>query len=128
MATSQVETVNTGADKAKLAAVVALVIASVAGFYLLSKQGAVVQWAALIVGLAAAAGVFLVSEPGRQFVAFARDAWREVKKVVWPTRKETLQMTAYVFAFVVIMALFLWFTDKTLEWVLYDLVLGWRKS
>ena len=128
MATSQVETVNTGADKAKLAAVVALVIASVAGFYLLSKQGTVVQWAALIVGLVAAAGVFLVSEPGRQFVAFARDAWREVKKVVWPTRKETLQMTVYVFAFVVIMALFLWFTDKTLEWVLYDLVLGWRKS
>ena len=128
MATSQVETVNTGADKAKLAAVVALVIASVAGFYLLSKQGAVVQWAALIVGLLVAAGVFLVSESGRQFVAFAKDAWREVKKVVWPTRKETLQMTAYVFAFVVVMALFLWLTDKTLEWVLYDLVLGWRKS
>ena len=128
MATSQVETVNTGADKAKLAAVVALVIASVAGFYLLGMQGAVVQWAALIVGLVAAAAVFLVSESGRQFVAFAKDAWREVKKVVWPTRKETLQMTAYVFAFVVIMALFLWFTDKTLEWVLYDLILGWRKS
>ena len=128
MATSQVETVNTGADKAKLAAVAALVIASVAGFYLLAKQGAVVQWAALIVGLLVAAGVFFVSESGRQFVAFAKDAWREVKKVVWPTRKETLQMTAYVFAFVVIRALFLWFTDKTLEWVLYDLVLGWRKS
>ncbi len=128
MATSQVETVNTGADKAKLAAVVALVIASVAGFYLLGKQGAVVQWATLIVGLVTAAAVFLVSESGRQFVAFAKDAWREVKKVVWPTRKETLQMTAYVFAFVVIMALFLWFTDKTLEWVLYDLILGWRKS
>ncbi|CAN7190735.1 preprotein translocase subunit SecE [Acidovorax sp. LjRoot129] len=128
MATSQVETVSSGADKAKLAAVAALVIASVAGFYLLSKQGAIVQWAALIVGLIAAVTVFLVSEPGRQFVAFARDAWREVKKVVWPTRKETLQMTAYVFVFVVIMALFLWFTDKTLEWVLYDLILGWRKS
>ena len=87
----------------------------------------VVQWAALIAGLVAAAGVFLVSESGRQLVAFARDAWREVKKVVWPTRKETLQMTAYVFAFVVVMSLFLWMTDKTLEWVLYDLVLGWRK-
>ena len=73
MATSQVETVNTGADKAKLAAVVALVIASVAGFYLLGKQGAVVQWAVLIVGLVAAAAVFLVSESGRQFVAFAKD-------------------------------------------------------
>jgi preprotein translocase subunit SecE len=128
MATTQVETVNTGADKAKLAAAVALVIASVAGFYLLSKQGPIVQWAALLVGLVVAAAVFLVSESGRQFVAFARDAWREVKKVVWPTRKETVQMTAYVFAFVVVMALFLWLTDKTLEWVFYDLILGWRKS
>jgi len=127
MATSQVETVSTGADKAKLAAVALLVIAAVGGFYLLAKQGPLVQWAALLVGLVLAAGVFLVSEPGKQFVGFARDAWREVKKVVWPTRKETLQMTAYVFVFVVVVALFLWFTDKTLEWVLYDLILGWRK-
>ena len=127
MATSQVETVSTGADKAKLAAVALLVIAAVGGFYLLAKQGPLVQWAALLVGLVLAAGVFLVSELGKQFVGFARDAWREVKKVVWPTRKETLQMTAYVFVFVVVMALFLWFTDKTLEWVLYDLILGWRK-
>lgn len=127
MATTQVETVSTGADKAKLVAVALLVIASIGGFYLLAKQGALVQWIALLLGLAAAVGVFLVSEPGKQFIGFARDAWREVKKVVWPTRKETLQMTAYVFVFVVIMALFLWFTDKTLEWVLYDLVLGWRK-
>ncbi|HRM83441.1 protein translocase subunit secE/sec61 gamma [Acidovorax temperans] len=128
MAASQVETVSSGADKAKLFAVAALVVAAVAGFYFLAKQGVYVQWGVLLVGLVAAAGVFLISEPGRQFVAFARDAWREVKKVVWPTRKETLQMTAYVFAFVVIMALFLWFTDKTLEWVFYDLILGWRKS
>lgn len=128
MAASQVETVSSGADKAKLFAVAALVVAAVAGFYFLAKQGVYVQWGVLLVGLLAAAGVFLISEPGRQFVAFARDAWREVRKVVWPTRKETLQMTAYVFAFVVIMALFLWFTDKTLEWVFYDLILGWRKS
>ncbi|MCT9812521.1 preprotein translocase subunit SecE [Acidovorax sp. Be4] len=127
MATTQVETVSSVADKAKLAAVAALVVASIAGFYLLSKQGPLAQWGVLIVGLVAAAGMFLVSEPGKQFVGFARDAWREVKKVVWPTRKETVQMTAYVFVFVVVMALFLWLTDKTLEWVLYDLILGWRK-
>ena len=127
MATSQVETVSTGADKAKLVAVAALVVLSIAAFYLLAKQGAVIQWVALLAGLAAAVVMFLVSESGRQFLAFARDAWREVKKVVWPSRKETLQMTAYVFAFVVVMALFLWFTDKTLEWVFYDLILGWRK-
>jgi preprotein translocase subunit SecE len=52
----------------------------------------------------------------------------EAKKVVWPTRKETLQTTGIVFAFVVVMAITLWITDKTLEWVLYDLVLGWKKS
>ena len=127
MAATQIETVSSGADKAKLAAVAALVVAGIAGFYLLSKHGQLVQWAVLIVALLAAAGTFLISEPGKRFTGFARDAWREVKKVVWPTRKESLQMTAYVFAFVVVMALFLWFTDKTLEWVFYDLILGWRK-
>jgi preprotein translocase subunit SecE len=70
--------------------------------------------------------VFFTSEPGKELIAFGRDA-KEVKKVVWPTRKEAIQMTAYVFGFVVIMALFLWLTDKTLEWVFYDLILGWKK-
>ncbi len=127
MATSQVETVSTTADKAKLALAVALVLGALAGFYLLSKQGQIAQWGGLIAGLVAAVVVFMTSEPGKQFVAFGRDSWREVKKVVWPTRKETIQMTAYVFGFVVIMALFLWLTDKTLEWVFYDLILGWKK-
>jgi len=127
MATSQVETVTTGADKAKLAAAVALVIAALAGFYLLGKQGQIAQWGALLVGLAAAFVVFITSESGKQFVAFGRDSWKEVKKVVWPTRKESIQMTAYVIAFCVVMAIFLWLTDKTLEWVFYDLILGWKK-
>jgi preprotein translocase subunit SecE len=127
MATSQVETVSTTADKAKLALALALVVGALAGFYLLAKQGQVVQWGGLIAGLVAAVVVFMTSEPGKQFVAFGRDSWREVRKVVWPARKEAMQMTAYVFAFVVIMALFLWLTDKTLEWVFYDLILGWKK-
>ncbi len=127
MASTQVETVSTSADKAKLAFAVLLVLGSLAGFYLLAKQGPIAQWGALIVGLAAAVGVFMTSEPGKQFVAFGRDSWREVKKVVWPARKEAMQMTAYVFAFVLVMALFLWLTDKTLEWVFYDLLLGWKK-
>jgi preprotein translocase subunit SecE len=127
MATSQVETVSTSADKAKLGAAVALVLGSLVGFYLLAKQGQVAQWGILIAGLVAAVAVFMLSEPGKQFVAFGRDSWREVKKVVWPARREAIQMTAYVFGFVVIMALFLWFTDKTLEWVFYDLLLGWKR-
>ena len=127
MATSQVETVNTGADKAKLVAAGALVLAALVAFYLLTQQCALAQWAALIVGLVAAGAVFLTSESGRQLVAFGREAVREVRKVVWPTRKEAIQITAYIFGFVVIMALFLWFTDKTLEWLFYDLILGWKR-
>ena len=127
MATTQVETVTTGADKAKVGAAIALVIASLAGFYMLGKQGQVAQWGALIVGLIAAAAIFLTSEPGKELIAFGRDATKEVKKVVWPSRKEAIQMTAYVFGFVAIMAIFLWLTDKTLEWVFYDLILGWKK-
>jgi preprotein translocase subunit SecE len=127
MATTQVETVSTGADKAKVGAAIALVIASLAAFYLLGKQGQLVQWAVLIVGVVAAAAVFLTSESGKEFIGFGREAVKEVKKVVWPTRKEAIQMTLYVFGFVVIMALFLWLTDKTLEWVFYDLILGWKK-
>ena len=128
MASSQqVDTVNTTAHTAKLAASVPLVVAALVAYYLLSKQGSIAQWGGLLVGLGAALVVFFSSEPGKQLVAFGRDAWREVKKVVWPSRKEAIQMTLYVFAFVVVMALFLWLTDKTLEWVFYDLILGWKK-
>ncbi|MCZ2499009.1 preprotein translocase subunit SecE [Xylophilus sp. Kf1] len=127
MATSQVETVSSGADKAKIGLSVAMVLVALTAFYLLSRQGALVQWAALLVGLLVAAVLFFTSESGKQLIAFGQDSWREVRKVVWPARKEAIQITAYVFGFVVVMALFLWLTDKTLEWVFYDLLLGWRK-
>ena len=127
MASTQVETVTTGADKAKVGAAIALVIAALAGFYLLGKQGQLAQWGVLVGGLVVAAIVFFTSGAGKELVGFGRDSWREVRKVVWPTRKEAIQMTAYVFGFVIIMALFLWLTDKTLEWVFYDLILGWKK-
>ena len=127
MATSQVQTVVSSADKAKLAGAAALVIGALVAYYLLTKQGQLAQWGALLVGIVAAAVLFFTSEPGKELFAFGRDAWREVKKVVWPSRKEAIQMTAYVFGFVFVMALFLWLTDKTLEWVFYDLILGWRK-
>jgi preprotein translocase subunit SecE len=127
MVTSQVQTVSTGVDKAKLAAAAALVVAALVAFYLLAKQGQLAQWGALLLGLAAAAVVFFTAEPGKALYAFGQDAWREIKKVVWPARKEAVQMTAYVFVFVLVMALFLWLTDKTLEWLFYDLILGWKK-
>jgi preprotein translocase subunit SecE len=123
----QVQTVTTGADKAKLAAAATLIIGALVAFYLLGQQDMWLRVVVLVVGLVAAVGVFFTSESGKQLIAYGRESVREVKKVVWPTRKEAVQMTGYVFAFVVVMALFLWLTDKTLEWVLYDLVLGWKR-
>ena len=123
----QIETISTGADKAKLAVAGALVIAAVVAFYALGKQDLWMRVAALIVLMAAAVATFFTSEQGKQLLAYGRDSAREVKKVVWPTRKEALQMTGYVFAFVFLMALFLFLTDKTLEWLLYDLILGWKR-
>ena len=122
-----VETVSTGADKAKLAVAGLLVIAAMVAFYALARQDLWMRVAALILLLAAAVGTFFTSEAGKELIAYGRDSVREVRKVVWPTRKEALQMTGYVFAFVIVMALFLWMTDKTLEWVLYDLILGWKR-
>ncbi len=126
MATTDVETVGTGADKVKLAAAVVLLAGGFVAYYGLSGQGPLVQWGGLLLGLVAGLAVFGVSEAGRRLVAYGKDSWKEVRKVVWPARREAIQMTAYVFAFVFVMALFLWLTDKTVEWVFYDLVLGWR--
>jgi preprotein translocase subunit SecE len=123
----QVQTVSTGTDKAKLAGAALLVVAAVVVFYMLGKQDLWLRVLALIACLAAAVALFFTSELGKQLIAFGRDSAREVRKVVWPTRKEALQMTGYVFAFVFVMALFLWLTDKTLEWLLYDLILGWKR-
>ena len=123
----QVETISTGVDKAKLATAAVLVVAAVVAYYALGKQDFWVRLAALIVLLAGAVALFFTSEQGKQLIAYGRDSVREVKKVVWPSRKEAMQMTGYVFAFVVVMALFLFLTDKTLEWLLYDLILGWKR-
>ncbi|MCB1933798.1 preprotein translocase subunit SecE [Accumulibacter sp.] len=116
------------ADKLKFALAVLLLVAGIAGFYLLAEQAMIVRVLAVLAGAGLAAAVAWQTEPGRRFFGFAREASNEAKKVVWPSRKETMQTTGLVFAFVVVMALFLWLTDKGLEWVLYDLVLGWRQS
>ena len=127
MANPEVQTVSTGADKAKLAAAALLMVAALVAFYALGKQDLWLRIAALALLMAAAIGVFFISESGKQLIAYGQDSAREVRKVVWPTRKEAVQMTGYVFAFVFVMALFLWLTDKTLEWVIYELILGWKR-
>ena len=127
MSNHPVETVGTSSDKVKVALAICAVIAGVVGFYLLSGKPTIVRAGALVLGLLVAIAVAWTSQPGRDFLGFARESVREAKKVVWPTRKEAMQITAVVFGFVLLMAIFLWGTDKILEFVLYDLILGWKK-
>jgi len=121
-------TENSIADKLKLAGAAALLVAGIAGYYWLGESSIVLRILSVLAGIAAGVTLAWTSAPGREFVAFARESLAEVKKVVWPTRKESMQTTAAVFAFVFVMAVFLWVSDKTLEWVLYDLILGWKKT
>ena len=126
MSNLPVETVSTSSDKIKVALAICAVVAGVVGFYFLSGQAAMIRVGALVAGLILAIAFAWTSTPGRDFLGFSREAVRETKKVVWPTRKEAMQMTGVVFGFVVLMAIFLWGTDKLLEFVLYHLILGWK--
>ena len=117
-----VETVST----ASLALSALLLVGGIVAFYALGQKDLWLRVVALLVLFAGAVAMFFTAESGKQLIGFGRDSVKEVKKVVWPTRKEAMQMTGYVFAFVFVMALFMWITDKTLEWALYDLILGWR--
>jgi len=105
------------ADKLKLLVAVMLVISGVAGFYFLADAPTVVRVLSVIVGVVLAGVVAGMSAPGKQFFGFALEARDEAKKVVWPTRKETVQMTGVVILFVIVMALFLWAVDSILMWL-----------
>ncbi|MBU6291244.1 MAG: preprotein translocase subunit SecE [Burkholderiaceae bacterium] len=126
MSNQSVQTVTTSADKAKLALAALALAAGVIGFYALAGQSGIIRAAALVGGLLLAVVFASTSQMGRDFIDFARESVRETKKVVWPSRKEATQITGVVFGFVVVMAIFLWGTDKLLEFVLYSLILGWR--
>jgi preprotein translocase subunit SecE len=114
-------------DHIKIALAALLVVAGLAGFYYFGSLPLVARVGMVLAGIAAGVTVGWFSAPGQQLAEFAREAIAEVKKMVWPTRKESFQTAAAVFGFVVLMALFLWVVDKGLEVVLYDFVLGWRK-
>ena len=126
MANQPVQTVSTTNDKIKVVTAICAVLAGVVGFYFLADKSAWMRTGALIAGLLLAVGMLWTSTPGRDFAGFAKESVREAKKVVWPTRKETTQTTLVVFGFVLIMALFLWGTDKLLETLLYSFILGWK--
>ncbi|MFN0038497.1 MAG: preprotein translocase subunit SecE [Burkholderiales bacterium] len=103
-------------DKLKLGLALLLVVAGVAGFYYFADSALILKIGAVASGLLAAALVAWTSAPGRQFAVYAQESWVETKKVVWPSRKETVQTTGLVMVFVLIMAIFLWIVDALLVW------------
>ena len=127
MSNTSIENVTSVTDKLKLGLSVLVIIAGIVGFSVLESKLPMVARVAIFVGsLGLAALIAWMSEPGRRTIAFAHESYNEVKRVVWPTRKETLQMTGIVFAFVAIMGLFLWILDKLVEWLLFGVLLGWK--
>jgi preprotein translocase subunit SecE len=105
---------------------VAIVIAALVLYYTLIDQGYWVRLGALLGGIALAVILMAFSADGKRFIAYSKDSWLEVKKVVWPTRQESTRMTLVVFGFVLIMALFLWLIDKLVEWLVFSIFLGWK--
>ena len=87
-------------------------------FYVMETAGAFERLALFFVGLTGSCLLFYYSDTGKRFLVFSRESLSELKKVVWPTRAETSQMTLVVFVFVLIVALFLWFVDFILGYFL----------
>ena len=126
MATQNIETVTSKSDLALVALAVLAALAGVLGFTFLTEQPTLVRVGVLIGGLVLAIVIAWFSQSGKRFLAYARESYEETKRVVWPSRDETMKTTGIVFLFVVIMALFLFLVDKSLEWILYDTLFAWR--
>jgi len=110
-------------ERIKIAVAALIAVGGLAAFYaMVDKQPLVVRLGALLGAFAVAVVVMWFTETGRTFAAFSRESWEEAKRVVWPTRKEALQTTGVVFAFVVVMAIFLWMIDASLLWVTHRLL------
>jgi preprotein translocase subunit SecE len=111
------------AERIKWVVAALIAVGGMFAFYaLVDRQPLVVRILALAAAFGAAAAVMWFTEAGRSFVAFTRESWEEAKRVVWPTRKETLQTTGVVFIFVFTMALFLWMVDTGLLWITQKLL------
>ena len=101
-------------DKIKLGIAGLLVAAAVWGFYYLGASPMIARLGVILAGVLLATAVAWTSEPGKRFYTYSQEAIAETKKVVWPARKETVQTTGVVVAFVIVMAIFLWIVDAIL--------------
>ncbi|MEK8090525.1 preprotein translocase subunit SecE [Thermithiobacillus plumbiphilus] len=104
-------------ERQKMILVGALATLGVLAYFLIPSTQPLAQVAAVLVGVFAAAGVFLTSEKGRGSIVFVREAVAEAGKVVWPSRKEVVQTTGVIMLMVSVIAIFLWMVDFGLLWL-----------
>jgi len=104
-------------DTALVTLAILVLFVGIAAFYWFEDQALPVRIAMVIAGLAAGAGLAWFSWYGREFLQFAQAARVELRKVVWPTRDETIKTTYVVFAFAILMGLFFWGLDWVLTWL-----------
>lgn len=126
MSNTNVETVNRGPDRLKLGLAIFVLAAGIVGYSILEAQPGIVRVGVFLASVVVAALIVWTSQTGKRALGYVKDSYTEVKRVHWPSRKETTQMTAIVFAFVSVMAVLLWLIDKGLGWVIYGLLLGWK--
>jgi preprotein translocase subunit SecE len=113
-------------DKGKFAAAVLLIVAGLFGYYQWPDVSVLLRAGIIIVTVVAAGGLLLTTEQGRAFIAFASGARNEVRKVIWPTNRETMQGTLVVIVMVLIIGLYIWVLDTISFWAVYDLILSVR--
>ena len=108
-------------DILKFMVAIALLIGGIAQFYYFSEESQLYRVLALLGFVAATAGVLYTTRMGYGAWIFARDARMEVRKVVWPTRQETVQTTLMVVVMVIIVGIMLWLMDMFLRWAVFFL-------
>ncbi|MDR3770093.1 MAG: preprotein translocase subunit SecE [Sutterella sp.] len=123
MNNQNVETVTTKSDVILVTLAVLSALAGVIAFALLTEQPLSVRLGVLAGGLVLAVLLTWLSPSGKRLLAYGRQSYEELRRVVWPTKKETLNTTGMVMAFVIVMAFFLFLVDKIIEWGLYDVLL-----
>ena len=104
-------------DTLKLASAVAIVTVAVVAFYYFAEHSLLVRVIGLLASVGVAAAIALKTEVGGRFWGFVEDSRTELRKVVWPTRTETMQTSLVIILMVIVMGIFLWLLDMFLFWV-----------
>ena len=110
--------VNSGGmlDNIILAVALIIVVGAMVAFYMFPDQSKLIRVGGILVSVGIASAIAYQTAKGKQIWGFLQDSQIEVRKVVWPTRQETLQTTLIVILFVIFIALILWLLDMFLGW------------